>query len=50
MEIKISIYKEGKIIVRCPPLKINKDKLPELCKMRRGGTVLFEIYRRVSSV
>ena len=44
MEIKISIYKEGKIIVRCPPLKINKDKLPELCKMRRGEVLFFLRY------
>ena len=41
MEIKISIYKEGKIVVRCPPLKINKDKLPELCRMRRGEILFF---------
>lgn len=52
MEIKVSVYREGRVIVRCPPLKVNREAYSSVFLIGKKGKlrafrqyVMFEVLR-----
>jgi hypothetical protein len=54
MEIKVSVYREGRVIIRCPSLRVNREAYPSVFLIGKKSKlrafrqyVMFEVLRKL---